>query len=144
MANELQQAAKTLREFALGLPGAYEEHPWGESVAKVNRKVFVFTHKANGPITELAFSVKLPESRHEALEFPWAAPTGYGLGKSGWVSVRFQQGEPPPVDLFRCWIEESYRTIAPVKLVAKLDNPEPDPQRKPARKKPITRKRKTT
>jgi predicted DNA-binding protein (MmcQ/YjbR family) len=136
----LQQAAKTLRDYALGLPGAYEEHPWGESVAKVNRKVFVFMHKGNGPLTELVFTVKLPESRQEALEFPWAEPTGYGLGKSGWVSVRFAQGEPP-VDLFRCWIEESYRTIAPVKLVAMLDHPEPEP--KPARKKPVTRKRKS-
>src|SRR5262245_9607756 len=95
--------------------------------------------KTNGPITELAFSVKLPDSRQEALEFPWAEPTGYGLGKSGWISVRFAQGEPP-VDLFRCWIEESYRTIAPVKLVAQLDNPEP---KKPARKKTISPKRKS-
>lgn len=26
-------------EFALGLPGAAEEFPWGESLAKVNKKV---------------------------------------------------------------------------------------------------------
>ena len=31
-----------VRAFALGLPGAVEEFPWGESVAKVNKKVFVF------------------------------------------------------------------------------------------------------
>ncbi|MFD6307222.1 MmcQ/YjbR family DNA-binding protein, partial [Streptomyces sp. NPDC060223] len=31
-----------VREFSLGLPGATEEFPWGESVAKVNKKVFVF------------------------------------------------------------------------------------------------------
>ena len=115
-------------------PAAYEEHPWGESVAKVNRKVFVFMGVADKTPAELTFSVKLPESREEALEFPWAAPTGYGLSKSGWVSVRFPAGEAPPTDLFRCWIEESYRTIAPAKLVAKLDNPEPEP--KPAHRSP--------
>ena len=32
-----------VREFALGFPGAYEEFPWGESVAKVNK---------GGPITD--------------------------------------------------------------------------------------------
>src|SRR6266545_2881018 len=37
------RAARTaLRDFALGLPGAYEEFPWGECVVKVNKKVFVF------------------------------------------------------------------------------------------------------
>ena len=35
-------ARDMLRIFALGLPGAYEEFPWGESVVKVNKKVFVF------------------------------------------------------------------------------------------------------
>lgn len=28
--------------FALTLPEAYEDHPWGESVAKVHKKVFAF------------------------------------------------------------------------------------------------------
>ena len=141
MANELQTAMAALRDYALSLPGAYEEHPWGENVAKVNRKVFVFMGCPDDSLAELRFTLKLPDSRAEALEFPWASPTGYGLSKSGWVTVRFPQGDSPPVDLFRCWIEESYRTIAPAKLVARLDNPEPEP--KPARKKPVTRKRKT-
>ena len=28
--------------FALGLPETHEDHPWGETVIKVNKKVFVF------------------------------------------------------------------------------------------------------
>ena len=31
-----------VREFALSLPEAVEEHPWGEDVAKVRGKIFVF------------------------------------------------------------------------------------------------------
>jgi hypothetical protein len=28
--------------FALGFPGAYEDHPWDEDVIKVAKKIFVF------------------------------------------------------------------------------------------------------
>ena len=33
----------------------------------------------------------------------------------------FRRGDEPPVDILCDWIEESYRTIAPKKLVAELD-----------------------
>jgi len=52
---------------------------------------------------------------------PWAEPTGYGLGKSGWVSLSCKASQLPPLDLLRCWIEESYRAVAPKKLIAELD-----------------------
>ena len=52
---------------------------------------------------------------------PFARPTGYGLGKSGWVTADFSEGRAPPVDLLKQWIDESYRSQAPKKLVAQLD-----------------------
>ena len=33
---------ESLREFALTLPGAWDDHPWGETVIKVKKKIFVF------------------------------------------------------------------------------------------------------
>ena len=68
----------------------------------------------------LFLSVKLPESSYSALGLPFTEPTGYGLGKSGWVSANFGLKETPPVELLQDWIEESYRAIAPKKLVAQL------------------------
>jgi len=65
-------------------------------------------------------SVKLPASAPMALLLPFASPTRYGLGKSGWVSARFGRSESPPLDLLRAWIDESYRAIAPKTLVKKL------------------------
>ena len=107
-----------LRAFALSLPRAVEEFPWGDRVVKVNKKVFVFlgTHEGG-----LAMSVKLAETAAIALTLPFASPTRYGLGKSGWVTALFAKNEKPPVPMLRAWIEESYRAIAPAKLVATLD-----------------------
>ncbi len=109
--------AAILRAFALGFPEAYEEFPWGERVAKVKGKVFVFLGMDGD---ELGLSVKLPQSGMLALGLPFASPTGYGLGKAGWVTARFGRREKAPVDLLRSWIDESYRAVAPKKLVAAL------------------------
>jgi predicted DNA-binding protein (MmcQ/YjbR family) len=107
-----------LREFALSLPGAVEEFPWGDRVMKVNKKVFVFMGQHEDG--SVGISTKLPQSAEIALALPFAEPTGYGLGKSGWVSARFAPKEKVPVAMLKEWIEESYRAIAPKKLVATL------------------------
>ena len=111
---------RRLLEFALGLPDAWLDHPWGEDVAKVGKKVFVFFGHEDDPENPPGMSVKLGESRFEALGVPAAEPTGYGLGKAGWVSVQFGTGSPP-VGVLEDWIDESYRLVAPKKLVAQLD-----------------------
>jgi predicted DNA-binding protein (MmcQ/YjbR family) len=113
-----RKAEENLRQFALGYPEAVEEFPWGERAVKVRKKVFLFM-TAND--TGLHLSTKLPESAPFALSHPFASPTGYGLGKSGWVSARFEPTERPPVDLLCEWIDESYRAIAPKTLVKQLD-----------------------
>ena len=118
--DELILAEKALRKCALGYPEAYEEFPWGERVAKVNKKVFVFLGLGEDP-ANLAMTVKLRnESHHHALSVPGAEPTGYGLGRSGWVTVPFRE-TTPPLDVLREWVEESYRLVAPKPLIAQLD-----------------------
>jgi predicted DNA-binding protein (MmcQ/YjbR family) len=102
---------KRLLDYALGLPEAYLDHPWGEDVAKVRKKVFVFFGMPEG---EAGMSVKLPYSNAMALSQPGVTPTGYGLGDSGWVSVTFKAGMP--LEMLSDWIDESYRTVAPKKL----------------------------
>jgi predicted DNA-binding protein (MmcQ/YjbR family) len=105
--------------FALGLPGAYEDHPWDEDVAKVDGKVFVFLGVEDS--LELGMTVKLRESHEQALAVPGAAPTGYGLGRSGWVDVPFGESTPP-LDVLRDWVEESYRLVARKRRIAELDS----------------------
>ncbi|MEV5340374.1 MmcQ/YjbR family DNA-binding protein [Streptomyces sp. NPDC052676] len=111
-----------VREFTLSLPGAAEEFPWGESVAKVNKKVFVFLGVDDGS-HPLGVTVKLTDdtAHAHALTAPGAEPAGYGLGKAGWVSIPLEPKGSPPVELLCDWVEESYRAIAPKRLIADLD-----------------------
>jgi predicted DNA-binding protein (MmcQ/YjbR family) len=117
VSHSLQQE---LRDFAFGLPEAWEDHPWGESVAKVGKKVFVFfgmeQPDRDGPI---GFSVKLPQSHDEAMALPFTEPTGYGLDRGHWVTVHAPADSP--ADMLTAWIEESYRAVAPKALLKGLD-----------------------
>jgi predicted DNA-binding protein (MmcQ/YjbR family) len=115
----LAAAEDRLRRLCLSLPETREDHPWGHSAFKVRGKAFLFMATEEGG---LSLSVKLGESGLLALSLPFAAPTGYGLGKSGWVTARFPRGGRPPVPVLAEWVLESYRAIAPKKLVAALDN----------------------
>jgi predicted DNA-binding protein (MmcQ/YjbR family) len=104
-----------LRAHAMAKPEATEHFPWGERAIKVKGKVFLFMR---ADAEQLSLSTKLPQSGSVALLLPFATPTGYGLGKAGWVSAAFSGSEPPPVDMLCAWIDESYQAVAPAKLGA--------------------------
>jgi predicted DNA-binding protein (MmcQ/YjbR family) len=113
-------AEARLRKLALSLPEVREDHPWGHSAFKVAKKAFLFMASENGG---LSLSVKLPQSGLLALSLPFAQPTGYGLGKSGWVTASFTRKQSPPIPVLERWVDESYRTIAPKKLLVRLEAP---------------------
>jgi len=122
--NPLGRAETALRKFALEYPEATEEYPWGHLAGKVKGKIFVTlsTGKSDGRF--LTLSVKLPVSGKFALTLPFASPTGYGLGKSGWVTARFEVDDEVPIDRLREWIDESFRAVAPKKVLARLEESE--------------------
>ncbi len=103
--------------FALSLPATAEDRPWEDDVVvKVRGKIFVFA----GPAGSARMSVKLAESHAHALAIAGAEPTGYGLGKAGWVTVPYRAaGVSIPV--LRDWVEESYRIVAPKRLLAEFE-----------------------
>ena len=109
---------KELREFGLAYPGAHTKSPWpGHLDLAVKDKTFAYLSVEGEPFK---ISCKLPQSSAAALMLPFAKPTEYGLGKRGWVSAQFPEGQMPPKDLLKEWIDESYRAQAPKKLVAGL------------------------
>ena len=86
----------------------------GEPTFRVRGKSFVFTDQTAGGL-----SVKLPKEEAAAVVAtdPRTEPTGYGLGRHGWVSVdsgddaddaRWQQVEE--------WVRTSYALVAPKSL----------------------------
>jgi predicted DNA-binding protein (MmcQ/YjbR family) len=126
----LKKAEASLRDYALRFPEAVEEFPWDERVVKVRGKIFVFLGEIEG---RLRVAVKLPVSAEMALTLPFTTPTGYGLGRAGWVTARFAAGDDLPIDLVKEWIAQSYRAVAP-KALLKAENALPAPRPRSARR----------
>lgn len=131
-------AEEAVRKHALSYPNTHEDFPWGHSAIKVGKKAFVFMGTDGGGF---GLSVKLAQSHQAALTLPFAQPTGYGLGKSGWVSAEFGPEDEPPLGLLRQWVDESYRAVAPKTLVKQLDGAPPPKAKRPKAKAGARRRR---
>jgi predicted DNA-binding protein (MmcQ/YjbR family) len=112
-----------LQGIALGFPEAERKdiEAWdGEPTFRVRGKNFVFTSpEATG------ISVKLPVDEAAALvaERESVTPAGYGLGRYGWVNIELGTDltEEQWAEVGE-WVEQSYRLVAPKRLVKELDN----------------------
>ena len=109
-----------VRKYALGMPQATEDFPWGHRAFRIGKKVFLFLAWDDGVFS---LTAKLPRSQAMALALPFAEPTGYGMARSGWVTARFSGRASVPLPLLYAWIDESYRAIAPKRVAALLDRP---------------------
>ena len=107
---KLKKQVESLRKLALSYPETSADAPWGFISVKVKAKGFV---GIKWDKTSFLLSVKLPQSGLDALSLPFAEPTHSGLGKSGWVSARFEIGDKVPMGILEQWIDESYRAVAP-------------------------------
>jgi predicted DNA-binding protein (MmcQ/YjbR family) len=110
-------AEMAIRDYALDMPESREDFPWGHRAFRVCNKVFLFLAWDDGVFS---FTVKLPQSQTIALMLAFTEPTGYGMGRSGWVTARFSGRDEVPVGMLCQWIEESYRAVAPKTMRARL------------------------
>lgn len=125
-----------LRAFGMTYPGVHFMSPWpGHMDLAVKGKTFAYLSLEGEP---LGISCKLPQSNGVALLLPFCTPTGYGLGKSGWVSASFADHEPD-VEMLKAWIDESYRAQAPKTLVKQIGMPVTLAPAE-AKKKPVAKK----
>ena len=113
----LKPTESALHKTALAYPQAAEDFPWGHRAFKIKKKLFLILSYDKDIFN---VTVKLPVTGKQALALPFAEPTGYGLGKSGWVTASFGPKDKVPIKLLEDWVDESYRAIAPKKLVSQL------------------------
>lgn len=133
------RVVKQLRKIGLGYPGAHLKSPWpNHKDLAVKDKTFCYLSPEGRPFS---ISCKLPASGFDALLLPFTEPTGYGLGRSGWVTATFEPGEQIPVGLLQEWLEESYRAQAPKRLLAQLDGGDEGGSSKPTKKKVAGKKK---
>lgn len=110
-----------LEEMVARLPEAVrvDIEAWGgEPTFRVRGKNFVFSAQdARG------LSVKLPKEEAEAVVAtdPAVEPTGYGLGRHGWISVSLPAR--PSAARWREveeWVRTSYTLVAPKKMARQV------------------------
>ncbi|MBM3457161.1 MAG: MmcQ/YjbR family DNA-binding protein [Armatimonadetes bacterium] len=94
-----------LREYCGARPGAWEDHPWGETVYKWKKKVFAFL----GPRDAPSVTVRPTENREALLSLPFVRVAPY-VGRYGWVTVEI--ADEAAWELARELVDQSYRRLA--------------------------------
>ena len=127
--DQLERAVRQwdrVRQFALSFPNAFEDFPWGVPVVKVATgskwpPLFLWLGPRDADVH--AVYVKLTDSYEEAVAIAGAMPTTMsGVGQWGRLTVPLPVTD---VDLLLDWVDESYRLIAPKRLVKVLDGGAP-------------------
>lgn len=127
-------AARALRAAAMAYPGTVEDFPWGHAAYKVAKKAFLFMADDETGAGGFSCSMKLPFRSSEALKQKFAEPTGYGLGRSGWVTLTFKKSDKPSDATLVDWLDESWRAVAPKKISASFAPPMGAVKKTPAKK----------
>ena len=88
----------------------------GEPTFRVRGKNFIF---ADREFTGISVKLDKEEAAAVVATDPGASPTGYGLGKHGWVSLTLPTtARDPRWQLVEEWVRTSYTMVAPKKLAA--------------------------
>ena len=109
-----------IREICLPLPGTSEAEAFGAPTFQIRTKNFAMLHKPEGRTAvwcraALEFQQALVNSEPERY---FAPPY---LGHKGWVAAWLDEAVNPDWDEIEEIIIESYRLIAPKRLVKQLD-----------------------
>jgi predicted DNA-binding protein (MmcQ/YjbR family) len=107
-----------LRKICLSLPGAKEVETWDQPTFRVNNKMFAISTSDTDP--EHRVTVKAPPGEQRILletGHPFFLPSY--VGSKGWIGILLDDDSDwsEVAEL----VEDSYRLIAPKRLIAELD-----------------------
>ena len=110
-----------VRAICLALPDAVEKETWGHPTFRVRDKIFA-SFGIGDDAGETTMSMKAPEGEQEVL-LATGEPFFYPkyVGSKGWIGVRLNS-ETDWEEIAEL-VEDSYREIAPKKLITQLDGP---------------------
>jgi len=109
---------KRLLAIVNSLPGAYEDRPWGSVHCKVADKIFVGWGRHDDGTMGLGFKTEKTLQSMLLASDPRFTMAKY-VGKHGWVDMKMDK--KPNWDEIEQFVVNSYRMIAPKKLVKELD-----------------------
>ncbi|MCA8990733.1 MAG: MmcQ/YjbR family DNA-binding protein [Planctomycetaceae bacterium] len=109
-----------IRKLALKYPEVEEGASCVNRAFKARKKAFVFMG-----MNESTYNVrlKLGDSLEEAEQLAEESPENYSVGAHGWTLLTFPHKQNPPKGLMKRWIDESFRLLAPKKLVDETPPP---------------------
>jgi predicted DNA-binding protein (MmcQ/YjbR family) len=107
-----------LLDLVKALPGAYEDRPWGSVHCKVAGKIFVSWGRDDDGTMSVGFKTSKQLQSMLVASDPRFSVAKY-VGKHGWSNLRL--GSKPDWAEVEQFIADSYRLIAPKKLVKELD-----------------------
>jgi predicted DNA-binding protein (MmcQ/YjbR family) len=112
---------KRLEKIVSRLPEAVrvDIEAWGgEPTFRVRGKNFVFT---NQEATGMSVKLDKEEAAAVVATDPGAEPTGYGMGRHGWVSVVIDEdADDERWKLVEEWVRTSYTLVAPKTLAKQV------------------------
>lgn len=109
-----QPISEELRTAAMALPEASEGTSCVNRAFRVGKKAFFYLGEKPDHIRLM---VKLGPSLEAAAAMN---DPRVSVGKHGWTTIRMPNDELFGLDQLNSWISESYRALAPKKLVAQL------------------------
>jgi predicted DNA-binding protein (MmcQ/YjbR family) len=109
-----------LLAIVTSLPGAYEDRPWGSVHCKVAGKIFVGWSRLDDGRMRVGLRTDKELQALLVASDPRFSITAY-VGKHGWGDMKL--GPKPVWKEVEAMVRESYRMIAPKKLVKELAAP---------------------
>lgn len=109
-----------IREHALTFPEADEGTSCVNRAFKAGGKNFAFLGEKDDECNlRIKLDASIPEIENRANS---ADGRTWEVGTHGWTMLRFAPDNPPPMSDLERWITESFRLLAPKKIVKLLEN----------------------